>query len=59
MGVLALVAMHNPIGLIASTGIKAYKHKTGGDVLVGRARDTAKKVAEVLKKRFQEQGWIE
>ncbi len=58
-GVLALVATHNPIGLIASTGIKAYEHKTGGDSLVGRARDTAKEIAEVLKKRFQEQGWIE
>ena len=58
-GLVALVATHNPIGLIASTGIKAYEHKTGGDALVGRARDTAKKIAEVLKKRFQEQGWIE
>ena len=59
LGVVGLIATHNPIGLIASTGIKAYEHKTGSDALAGRARDTAKKIADVLKKRFQEQGWIE
>ena len=59
VGVLALVATHNPIGLIASTGIKAYEHKTGADTLEGRARDTAKKIADVLKQRFKEQGWIQ
>jgi hypothetical protein len=58
-GVLALVATHNPIGLIVSTGIKAHEHKTGADTLEGRARDTAKEIAKVLKQRFQEQGWIE
>ena len=57
-GVLALVATHNPIGLIVSTGIKAHEHKTGADTLQGRARDTAKEIAKVLKERFQEQGWI-
>jgi hypothetical protein len=46
------------IGLIASTGITAYEHKTGSDMLEGRARDTAKEIADVLKKRLQEQGWI-
>jgi len=58
-GVLAVVATHNPIGLIVSTGIKAHEHKTGSDTLEGRARDTAKKISDVLKQRFQEQGWIE
>lgn len=59
LGVLALVATHNPIGLIVSTGIKVHEHKTGADTLEGRARDTAGEIAKVLKQRFQEQGWIE
>ena len=53
--VLALVATHNPLGLIVSTGIKAHEHKTGSDTLEGRAKDTAKEIADALKKRFQEQ----
>ena len=59
LGVVSLIATHNPIGLIVSTGIKAHEHKTGSDTLEGRGRDTAKEIAAVLKKRFQEQGWIE
>lgn len=58
VGVLALAATHNPLGLIVSTGLKIHDHKTGKDTLEGRARDTAKEIADVLKKRFQEQGWI-
>jgi len=59
LGVVSLIATHNPLGLIVSTGIKAHEHKTGSDTLEGRGKDTAKEIAEVLKKRFQEQGWIE
>jgi hypothetical protein len=59
LGVLSLIATHNPLGLIVSTGIKAHEHKTGSGTLEGRGKDTAKEIAEVLKKRFQEQGWIE
>ncbi len=59
VGVLALAATHNPLGLIVSTGMKIHDHKTGNDSLEGRARDIAKEIADVLKKRFQEQGWIE
>ncbi len=59
VGALTLLATHNPLGLIVSTGVKEYEHKTGGDTLEGRARDTAEKIADVLKQRFREQGWIE
>ena len=59
LGVLGLVATHNPIGLVVSTGIKVHEHKTGSDTLAGRARDTAKEIAKVLKQRFREQGWID
>jgi len=57
VGAAGLLAMHNPIGLIVSTGEKVHEHKTGSDTLDARARDTARKIADVLKKRFQEQGW--
>lgn len=57
VGAAGLIATHNPLGLIVSTGVKVHEHKTGSDTLEGRARDTARKIADVLKKRFQEQGW--
>jgi hypothetical protein len=59
VGVLSLIATHNPLGLIVSTGMKVHEYKTGSDTLDGRARDTAKEIARVLKKRFRDQGWIE
>jgi hypothetical protein len=58
VGILALVATHNPVGLIVSTGMKAYGEETGSSGIEGRAKQTAKEIADVLKKRFQEQGWI-
>lgn len=59
LGVVGLVAMHNPIGLIVSTGMKEHDEKTGSSTIEGRASDTASEIAGVLKKRFQEQGWID
>jgi len=58
VGLLTLLATHNPAGLIISTGMKAYDEKTGADKLQGRAKQTAKEIAEQLKKRFEAQGWI-
>jgi len=58
VGVLALIATHNPAGLIISTGVKAYDEKTGRSGLEGRANQTATEIADVLKKRFQQEGWI-
>jgi hypothetical protein len=59
VGVLALVATHNPVGLIVSTGMKAYGEETGSSGIEGRAKQTAKEIADVLKQRFEEQGWIQ
>ena len=59
LGVAGLLVLHTPVGLIASAGIKAHEEKTGGAKIGGRAEDTAKEIADVLKKRFQEQGWID
>ena len=58
VGVLALVATHNPAGLIISTGMKAYGEETGRSGIEGRAKQTAGEIADVLKKRFQQEGWI-
>lgn len=59
VGALTTIATHNPLGLIVSTGIKRHDAKKGTAKLKDRAKDTAKEIAGVLKKRFEEQGWIE
>lgn len=59
VGVLSLIATHNPAGLIISAGMKAYGEETGRSGIEGRVKATAKEIADVLKKRFQEEGWIE
>jgi hypothetical protein len=58
LGVLSLIATHNPAGLIISSGMKIYGQESGRSTVQGRAEQTAKEIAAVLKKRFQEQGWI-
>jgi hypothetical protein len=52
------LATKNPLGLIVSTGVKLHGEETGSSTIQGKARDTAKAIAEQLKPRFQEQGWI-
>jgi hypothetical protein len=59
MGAVALIATANPAGLIVGTGVKAYGEYTGSAKVEGRAKATAKEITDVLKKKFQEQGWIE
>ncbi len=58
VGLATLVATHNPLGLIVSTGMKVYDDKTGKDKIGGRADQTAKEIGEQLKKKFAEEGWI-
>jgi hypothetical protein len=59
VGAATLIATHNPAGLIISTGMKVYGEKSGKSTIEGRVDQTAKEIANILKKRFQEQGWIE
>ena len=59
LGALSLIATHNPVGLIVSSGLKIYEEESGKSKVTGRAEQTAKEIADVLKKRFQEQGWID
>jgi len=52
------IATANPIGLIVSSAFKAEGEASGRSTVEGRARQTAKEIAEQMKPRFQEQGWI-
>ena len=58
LGVASLIATHNPAGLIVSGGMHVYGEESGSSTVEGRAKATAKEIAAALKKRFQEQGWI-
>lgn len=58
LGLAGLIATANPAGLIVSSGVKVYGEVTGSSKVEGRARDTANEIAEALKKRFEQEGWI-
>ena len=59
LGVATLIITGNPVGLIVGGGVKAYGEYSGSSKIEGRAKATAKEIADVLKKRFQEEGWID
>jgi hypothetical protein len=52
------IATANPIGLIVVGGAKLYGEASGKSGLEGRAKATADAIAEQLKVRFQDRGWI-
>jgi len=58
LGVVGLVATGNPARLIVSTGMKVYGEASGSSKVEGRAKQTAKEIADVLRQRFEQQGWI-
>jgi hypothetical protein len=58
LGAATFIATANPAGLIVSSGMKVYGEKSGSSKVEGRAKQTAKEIADVLKERFQQQGWI-
>jgi hypothetical protein len=39
--------------------VKVYGEESGSSTVEGRAKQTAQEIAEVLKQRFQQQGWIQ
>ena len=59
LGALGLLATHNPAGLIISSGMKIYGEESGRSTVKGRAKQTATEIADAIKKRSQEQGWID
>jgi len=58
LGVATFLATKNPAGLIINAGVQTYGEASGSDAVTGRAKATAKEIADVLKKRFTSQGWI-
>jgi hypothetical protein len=52
------IASGNPVGLIVVGGAKIYGEVSGKNTLQGRAKATADAIAEQLKIRFQDRGWI-
>ncbi len=58
VGLVSLLATHNPAGLILTTGMKVYGEESGSNTIQGRVKQAAIQIGDALKKRFQEQGWI-
>jgi len=52
------IATGSPVGLIVTGGAKLYGEVSGRSGLEGRAKATADEIAEQLKIRFQDRGWI-
>ena len=52
------LATGNPLGLIVMSGMKIYGETSGSSKIEGRVDQTAKEIANQLKPRFQQQGWI-
>jgi len=58
LGGAAWLVTGSPVGLIVGGGMKIYGEASGSAKIEGRAKATAKEIADVLKQRFQEEGWI-
>lgn len=58
VGVVGLIATGNPAGLLISGGMKAYGEYSGSAKIEGRAEETAKEMANQIRPRFEQQGWI-
>ena len=52
------IASGNPVGLIVSSGMKVYGEASGSSTIEGRGEQTAKEIADQLKTKFEQQGWI-
>ena len=52
------IASGNPVGLIVVGGAKIYGEASGRNKPEGRAKATADAIAEQLRIRFQDRGWI-
>ncbi len=57
--VIVTVATANPIGLIVGGTAKATGELTGRSAIDGTAKRTADEIADVLREKFKEQGWLE
>lgn len=53
------IATANPVGLIVSSAVKVGGEVSGKSTIEGRAKATAKEIAEQVRPRFEQQGWIQ
>jgi len=58
LGPAAMAAAGSPAGLVVMGGVKLYNEASGKSGLEGRAKATADEIAERIKVRFKERGWI-
>ena len=58
LGAAGWLVTGSPVGLIVGGGMKIYGEASGSAKIEGRAKATAKEIADVLKQRFQQEGWI-
>jgi len=58
VGLASWAITHNPAGFILTSGMKVYGEASGSNTIEGRIQAIAKQVADALKQRFEEQGWI-
>jgi len=53
------IATANPIGLIVTSAVKVAGEASGSSTIEGRGKQTAQEIADVLRQRFEQQGWID
>ncbi len=58
LGGAMMLVTHSPVGLIVNAGVQAYEEGSDKAKVEGRADQIAQKIADVLRQRFQDQGWI-
>jgi hypothetical protein len=58
LGALTFIAGANPLGLIIGGGMKVYGEVSGSSKIEGRAKKTSKDIADLLRIRFKDRGWI-
>jgi hypothetical protein len=58
LGAAGWLITGSPVGLIVGGGMKIYGEASGSATIEGRGKATAKEIANILKGRFQEEGWI-
>jgi hypothetical protein len=56
--IVVLAATANPVGLIVGGGAKVYGEMSGKYKIEGAGKRTAEAIAEHLRGKFKEQGWI-
>ncbi len=58
LGAAGWLITGSPVGLVVGGGLKVYGEASGNATIQGRAKATAKEIADLLKRRFQEEDWI-